>query len=64
MLTPAVHERLNSGILMGVAFISSVLGTAKTNIIVPVGRIVPVAIGAPYVVSIVVPRPAPQHSLL
>jgi hypothetical protein len=59
MLTPAVHERLNSGIL-----ISSVLGTAKTNIVVPVGRIVPVTIGASQVVCIIVPRPATQHPLL
>ena len=39
MHAPTLRERLNSDILF------SVLDTAKTNIVVPVGRIVPVAIG-------------------
>jgi hypothetical protein len=63
MRASAVRERLNSGILKGVAF-SDVLNAAKTHIIVPVGGIVPVAIGAPQVVLIVVPRAATQHPLL
>jgi hypothetical protein len=63
MHTPTVRERLSSGILTGLSC-SSVLSTAETNIGVPIGWIVPVALGAPQIVCIIVPRPATQHPLL
>ena len=63
MHAASVRERLNSGILTGVTF-SSVLEAAKTNIIVAIRWIVPVAIGAAQIVCIIVPRPAAQQPLL
>jgi len=53
-----VRKQLNSGIHFGV------LNTTKPIVVVPIRGIVPVAIGAPYVVRVVVPGAATQHTLL
>jgi hypothetical protein len=45
------------------AYVKRSSGNAKTDIVVPVCSIVPVAVSSPAVIIIVVPGPAAQHSV-
>ena len=57
--TPLLLEEEDSG-RRGNNPAKSSTGATKTHIVVPVVRVVPVAVGAPAVISLIVPRAAAQ----
>jgi len=61
MHAPFLREERDSGFCGNVPARSST-GATKTHIVVPVVRVVPVAVGAPAVVSLIVPRAAAQDN--